>query len=56
MDFHKHYRDTVLGIGCLCLIWNLSMLSFNIIGNWAVGLWLGIFIVGVALYKDDKKD
>lgn len=52
--FHKWCYEAVLGLGVLCLWYEITMLSFRLLDNWAPGFIVGMFAIGWALtYKKD---
>lgn len=57
-NFKKQYRGTVFGLGLISLLFRFGDIShhfFNDGGKY--GLFVGFFVVGLALYwLDDKKD
>lgn len=54
--FHKWCYEAVLGLGVLCLWYEIAMLSFRLFENWTPGFIIGMFFIGWALtYKDDKE-
>ena len=56
-NFHKWCHNAVQGLGILALWIDFGVLTQYLIGSYAPGIVIGLFIIGWALsYKDDKKD